>query len=317
MKTLAGYVGSGLAALTVICGATSNAVAQTTKPTTQPRTTMEHWQTLKWDTSQRGRELDLGQFKRTFNDDFKAMDIVKDDSAPGPGSVWFSPGHGAFKTNSPLRADGPFTMVEQGVRLRVDKVGKRWLGACMQTVNTKGQGFAQQYGYFEMTAQYKYTGDRPRIWGAFWLKSQCDYFNNGTTTRTEIDINEFYGDNGYHTTVHLWPAAKLSPDSTITKHIQCSAYKQKIAPDLFEKLKVDGVVDGFHSYGGEITPQWVIMYFDRKELGRFPTVDEYKTPLYMLVDLIITKPEEEAVFPMDMIVKNVSAFQPLTPYPGQ
>ena len=295
--------------------------ASAAAPTGQPQTTKpEQFGQLRWDHSQKGREIDLGQYKRTFHDDFKTMDIVKDNSDPGPGAVWFSPGHGAFRKNSPLRADGPFKLVDDGVRLRVEKVGKRWLGACMTTVNTKGEGFAQQYGYFEMTAEYNYPPPGPkrsRIWGAYWLKSQGDYFNNGTTTRTEIDINEFYGDDGYHVTGHLWPAAHLSPDATITKHISCSGYKNKVAPDLFKNLKVDGVVRGFHCYGSEITPQWVIMYFDHKEQSRFPTMEEWKTPLYMLVDLVITKSEEEAVFPMDLTVKNVSAYQPIQPYKGQ
>ncbi|HEY9247762.1 MAG TPA: hypothetical protein VIO38_01455, partial [Rariglobus sp.] len=32
---------------------------------------------------------------------------------------------------------------------------------------------------------------------------------------------------------------------------------------------------------------WVIFYFDRKELSRFPTIPEYRTPLFMLVNLAI------------------------------
>ena len=283
MKTLADYRVTLMAAITMICVSLSTAIAQTTKPTTQPQTSMEHWKTLKWSDSQQGREIDLSQFKRTFNDDFRKMDIVKDNSTPGPKAVWFSPGHDAFKTNSPLRADGPFKLVDDGLRVRVEKVGNRWLGACMQTVNTKGHGFAQQYGYFEMTGSYSYPGPGKGLWGGFWLKSQCDYFNNGATTRTEIDIDEFYGDNAYHASVHLWPAASL-PDATITKHVWAGTLKQGVARHLFDKLKIDGVVKGFHSYGGEITPEWVIIYFDRKELGRFPMVDEWKTPLYMLVD---------------------------------
>ncbi len=322
MKIAAVYVGRLMAVLMMIQGGAS-AVAQpvATAAAGQPRSTQpELFGQLTWDRGQSGREIDLSQYKRTFNDDFKTMDIVKDDGAPGPGAVWFAPGHGAFRKNAPLRADGPFKLVDDGVRLRVEKVGKRWLGASMTTVNTQGEGFAQQYGYFEMTAEYDYPSPGPkgsRIWGAFWLKSQCDYFNHGTATRAEIDINEFYGDDGYHVTGHLWPAAHLSPDATVTKHIFCSGYKNKVAPDLFKNLKVDGVVRGFHRYGGEITPQWVIMYFDRKEQARFPTMAEWKTPLYVLVDLVITKPEEDAVFPMDLTVKNISAYRPMKPYKGQ
>jgi hypothetical protein len=58
------------------------------------------------------------------------------------------------------------------------------------------------------------------------------------------------------------------------------------------------------------------MYFDRTELGRFPTMEEWKTPVYMLLDLVVNEQEEaKAVFPMDMVVKNVSAYLPQIPYP--
>ena len=317
MRSVAHY-STLFAAVTVLCVSASITSAQTTKPTMQPRTDMEKFLACKWDLSRKGREIDLGQYKRTFNDDFKTMDIVKDDRDPGSDAAWFSPGHGAFKSTSPLRKDGPFKLVEDGLRIRVEKVGTRWLGACMTTVNTKGQGFAQQYGYFEMTAQFDYTPPADGLWGAFWLKSQGDYFNNGTTTRTEIDINEFYGDAAYHATVHLWPAAHPAPDATITRHLFCSGFKYKLGAGVFETLKVGGVVKGFHSYGGEITPQWVIMYFDRKELGRFPTMAEWKTPLYMLVSSDIRKIKaEKAALPMDLVVKNVSAYLPLKPYEGR
>jgi hypothetical protein len=60
------------------------------------------------------------------------------------------------------------------------------------------------------------------------------------------------------------------------------------------------------------------MYFDHKELARFPMVAEWKTPVYMLVssDPRKIKPDKPAL-PMDLIVKNVSAYQPAKPYQGQ
>ena len=158
MKTMAVYAASLMAVLAMLHGRAS-AVAEpiATAATGQSRITKpEQFAQLKWDLSQKGRKIDLTQYKRTFNDEFKTMDIVKDNSDPSPGAVWFSPGHGAFKTSAPLRADGPFKLVDDGVRLRVEKVGKRWRGTCMTTVNTQGKGFAQQYGYFEMAAEYDY-----------------------------------------------------------------------------------------------------------------------------------------------------------------
>src|SRR4051812_40392858 len=106
--------------------------AQTTQPTTR-KTTMEAFTALKWDNTHAGHEIDLSQYNRTFNDDFKKLDIVKEAASPGPGAVWFPRGHGAYRDNSPLRKDGPFSLVEDGLRCRVEKVGKNWKGACMMS----------------------------------------------------------------------------------------------------------------------------------------------------------------------------------------
>ena len=54
----------------------------------------------------------------------------------------------------------------------------------------------------------------------------------------------------------------------------------------------------------------MIIYLDRKELERFPTVPEFRTPLYMVIDLaILEKEAAQAVSPMDMVIKNVTAYQ--------
>lgn len=300
----------GTMAAAVVAGHAQEPV-QTTLPEVFAATT--------WDNSRAGRGIDLTQYEPTFQDDFKSMRIVKEDAAPGDDAVWFSPGHGAFRHSSPLRDDGPFALVNDGLRLRCEQQGNRWYGACMASVNTRGEGFAQQYGYFEATIRYDYAGPGTGVWGAFWAKSQKDYFTGGTTTRTEIDFNEFYGDDSFHATVHLWAAAKPQPGETILQHIFASGHKHKLAPELFKPLKDDrGVVQGFHQYGGEITPEWVIIYFDRKELGRFPMMPEWKTPVYLLLDLVVNDKEKEtAIFPMDMIVKNVSAYRPREVYPGE
>ena len=104
MNAMAVYVGSLMAVLMPIPGWTSAAVqagdqSVAAAPKGQSRTTKpEQFVQLRWDLSQKGREIDLNQYKRTFHDDFKTMDIVNDNSVPGPEAVWFSPGHGAFKT---------------------------------------------------------------------------------------------------------------------------------------------------------------------------------------------------------------------------
>lgn len=284
----------------------------------RPTTTVEQFKSYQWDNSQQGRALDLSQYKRTFNDDFKTMDVVKDSTQAGEPGVWYAPGHTPFGVGhlGLPGPEGPFSIVDEGLKIQVEKKERtgQWQGACMQTVNRYGEGFAQKYGYFEMTARYDYMRNS-QLWGAFWLKSQEDYTDK-TRTRAEIDINEFYGDRGYHATVHLWPAARRRTNATITKHIQASAFKQShYNRHLFEDKMEDGLLKGFHTYGGEITPKWVIIYFDRKEVGRFPTVEEYKRPMYMLVDIVSR--DKNSPFPFGMTVKNVSAYLPIIPYEEQ
>lgn len=265
-------------------------------------TSAEQFKALKWDVSQRGRPLDLSKFKETFRDDFKAMSITPEDG-PGP---WYAPVHGPFGVSEflpPTGKNNPFSLVADGLQIRAEKGPKRWRSGLAQTVNKKGEGFAQQYGYFEMTARFP-AG--PGAWPAFWLLSR-NAFLDRTQTRTEIDVIEWYGGDpkGHHCTVHLWPA-KEPQEGSIAKHIHIGQYFNLDKAGLLTGKKWDG----FHQYGAEITPEWVIVYLDRKELHRFPTVAEFRTPLYLVIDLaILEKEAAQAASPMDMVIRNVTAYQ--------
>jgi|GEM_PF-752638 len=281
----------------------------------QPRTPADVFTALQWDVSQKGRELDLTQFRKTFNDDFKTMSVTHDETGSGP---WYAPGHTDFGVGRFMApgADDTYALVADGLRIRANQDEKgKWRTGNIQTVDRKGRGFAQKYGYFEMTVQFpKGNGS----WIGLWLLSRNGY-SDPSQTRTEIDIIEWYGGDpsGHHPTVHLWPAnARYRPaDATITKHLGVSGFKQGVGRRFFQEMLVDGRLPGFHAYGAEVTPKWVIIYFDRKEIGRIPTVEEFKTPLYMVISLaLIEKDIAKAVPPIDLIVKNVSAYEPATPY---
>jgi beta-glucanase (GH16 family) len=264
------------------------------------QTTAGQFQALAWDDRFAGKPLDLAAFHPTFNDDFNPIDVTADGGA-GP---WYAPVHGSFGAASflPPGALGPFILSEGHLVIRAEKQDGRWQSGLMQTVDGRGHGFSQQYGYFEMTARFP-AG--PGGWPAFWLLSQ-NGLTGRTATRTEIDVVEWYGGDpkGHHASVHLWPAAAPVPGA-ITKHILHSSY-HKLTPYLTQ-----GRLDGFHRYGAEITPQWVIIYFDRRELTRFKTLPEFQTPLYMLVDLaIFPKEVDVAESPKEMGIENVSAYAP-------
>src|SRR5882757_2380354 len=104
----------------------------------------------------------------------------------------------------------------------------------------------------------------PGTWPAFWILSQNGFLDK-TATRTEIDAIEWYGDDpkGLHSTIHLWPALHPKPDS-IPKHLFRSTYYNLMKYPTDPPQLTDGKLEGFHSYGAEITPDWVVVYFDRR-----------------------------------------------------
>jgi beta-glucanase (GH16 family) len=262
------------------------------------QTTTEQFKALAWDNSHAGTPLDLSAYRQTFFDDFNTLSVTPDGGA-GP---WYAPVHGPFGAASflPPSAKGPFSVSNGCLAIRAKKVNGRWQSGLMQTIDGQSCGFAQRNGYFEMTAKFP-AG--PGGWPAFWLLSQ-----NGLTdkaaTRAEIDVVEWYGGDpkGHHASIHLWPATVPAPGA-LPRHVYRSGYS-KLTSSL-----LNGHLEGFHSYGAEVSPDWVIFYFDRHELGRFKTVPEFETPLYMVVDLAIFEKETDmAESPKEMLIDNVSAY---------
>jgi beta-glucanase (GH16 family) len=275
------------------------------------QTTPEEFKAIAWDKSHVGTPLDLSRYKQTFVDNFDAMSVTADNGV-GP---WFAPGHSTFGAAKfvPPGPSGPFSVANGQLTIRAEKhivetpQGRKtkWTTGCMQTVDTKGHGFAQRYGYFEMRASLP---DGRGGWPAFWLLSQNGYLDK-SKRRTEIDILEWYGGDpkGVHACVHIWPAGQRAADDPLQKNIHRSLYHNlnKVTPPGL----TDGQLKGPHIYGGELTPEWVIMYFDRREIGRFKMLPEWKTPLYMLVDLaIFPKEAKDAASPKEMVVDYVAAY---------
>jgi len=262
------------------------------------QTTGEEFHGLAWDTSHAGTPLDLSAYRETFRDDFDKMDITAADGT-GP---WYAAVHGPFGAGIflPPGPQNTYSVAGGILTLRSQRVNGQWQSGLIQTVDKQGHGFAQQYGYFEMKAKFPPGAGG---WPAFWLLTQNGFLDK-KATRGEIDIVEWYGSDPrhHHASIHLWPAAK-PPPGTLAKHVGLS-HISNLSPVL-----VDGQLKDFHTYGAEITPEWIIIYFDRKEFERIKTLPEYKTPVYMLVNLAIIKKEaDKAESPKDMNVDNVTAY---------
>jgi beta-glucanase (GH16 family) len=235
------------------------------------------WATAEWDDSHKGKPLDLTGYTKTFEDDFDSLSTITDGvSGTGP---WYAPARPDTSLAhflSPLETPGTFSIDTPGVlTIKMQKVGTSWYSGHIQTVNNVGHGFAQRYGYFEARMAFQ----KAVSWPAFWLYTPKIY-EGPAQSRTEIDVIEAYGDNdydGYHMAVH-----RYSLESQVHK----GNYSGLSSPRNMAIWGWNDMFDGsFHRYGCLVTPHWIVIYLDRKEVSRFPTYPEAKRPLFMRVTL--------------------------------
>ncbi len=257
--------------------------------------------TLSWIEPSRPSPLDLTGYHQTFDDEFDRLDISPD----GGKGRWFAPVHSDFGEAHflPPGPTGPFRIVRSGpfgvagasLAINATRASDGWRAGLMQTLDSHGQGFSQQYGYFEMRAKMpKGQG----TWPGFWLLTQNGLVDP-TVTRGEIDVVEQYGSSPQkiHSSVHLWPSSARNAGG-LPKHW----YKS-------EKVAVGDMSSDYHRYGAMLTPDWVMIYYDGNEISRFPMLLQYRTPVYMLVDLTMhAKNLAQATNPSTMLVDYVRAY---------
>jgi beta-glucanase (GH16 family) len=260
-------------------------------------------QASSWDGVPTGEPLDLTGYDLTFSDDFNTNSITPDGGA-GP---WYAPVHSSYgvaKFDTPGAGNQTYSVSGGILTIRATKEADGWHGGNIETVNTPGKGFAQRFGYFEARMKFpNMTG----AWPGFWLKSQEEH-TNPSMVRPEIDIVEWYGGDprGLHSTVHLWPpASQYILPGGLTQHWFKSNYQSE-----------PGLAGEWHTYGALISPQFVVIYLDRKEIAKFPTFDEFKVALYPLVSLTLYPQDAaKAVSPFELQVDYVRVYAPHIPNP--
>jgi beta-glucanase (GH16 family) len=234
------------------------------------------WARAAWDGSHKGKPLDLTDYTKTFEDNFDALSTITDGTGSGP---WYAPARPDTSVAhflSPSQTPVTFSTDTPGVlTITMQKVNTSWYSGHIQTVNTTGHGFAQRYGYFEARMAF----EKAVSWPAFWLYTPKTY-EGPDQARAEIDVIEAYGDadyDGYHMAVHR---------HSLQSDIHRGNYSGLSSTQNMGIWGWNDMFDGqFHRYGCMVTPDWIIIYLDRKELSRFPTYPEAKLPLYMRVTL--------------------------------
>jgi hypothetical protein len=238
--------------------------------------------------------LDLRGYRLTFDEDFRGPLSV---SAWGPGTRWIAhtPYGGDFGDAAFADPEEgfPFTTKDGVLRIEAKRVGGRWRSGLLCSVDTKGEGFAQKYGYFEMRAKFP---KGPGTWPAFWLMGVPQLKEprgRETLTQVEIDVVEHYGvgPNALHTTLHLWGPG----DSHWAEG---------------DTALVAGMTEGFHTYGVLVEEDFIRFYFDGVELRKDRTPKEAKVPLYLMVDLALGGgwPIDKTPDPSHLLVDYVRAY---------
>jgi beta-glucanase (GH16 family) len=155
-----------------------------------------------------------------------------------------------------------------------------------------GNGFAQQYGRFEVRAKVPAgTG----FWPAIWMLPDDDSFDG------EIDIMEAYGgrDQNGDVTLHS-PSAGPGPQQS------CRVY-----PDL---------TSDFHTYALEWSPDRIRAFYDGSPCGEFTgdvvpgksIAAAFGKPYHLLLNLAVQPwwpPDANTQFPATMLVDYVRAWK--------
>jgi beta-glucanase (GH16 family) len=246
-----------------------------------------------WTEQYAGSQVDLGHLDLVFADEFNAPSVGASNVSPDAAD-WFAPVRPTFGSAAFVGPDAPvspFTVAGGALTISMQQVGGRWQSGHMQSVNGDKQGFALEYGYFEMSAKFPAGAGS---WPAFWLLP-----TDPSKPRVEIDIVEAYGDNdydGHHAALHITPVA----GGDLAAKFDKSDYTN-VPGSMF-----DGQ---YHTYGAQVTPDWIIIYYDHNEITRFPSNDYIGQAFYMCVDLAMYPGEAaRAAGRYDMTVDYVRAY---------
>ncbi|MBY5568739.1 glycoside hydrolase family 16 protein [Rhizobium leguminosarum] len=236
--------------------------------------------------------LNIDAYQLTFEESFDSLDV----SAWGErSSRWIAhtPWNGDFgdaRFTDP--APGfPFT-TDQGVLKIEARKGAdgTWRSGLLSSVNPKGEGFSQQFGYFE--ARMKLPPGKG-VWPAFWLIGL-----DRSKYTAEIDVLEYYGRAPYEFSMgfHIWRQSQGGQNST-------GGYWQKVQ---------DGILNSdYHTYGVDIQADKTSFYFDRKFIWSFDTPKEFHMPFYPLVNLALGSgwPIDETPNPSILLVDYIHVYQ--------
>jgi beta-glucanase (GH16 family) len=239
-------------------------------------------------------DIDLDDYELSFEEQFDGRLDVSDwrcDTKWIAHTPWAGDYGGAAFANPRRRF--PFLVKDGLLRIEAKKDSRgEWRAGMLSAGNSCGEGFSQQYGYFEMRANL------PRgkgLWPAFWLIGR-DYKETNYTA--EIDVIEHHGHkpDSFASTIHVHPS-----DDSVRRVRRGEGVS---APN-------DILYNYFNTFGVDIDRDFTVIYFNRQEVWRTETPEEFNQPFFPLVTLALDSdfPIDETPNPSHMYVDYVRVYQ--------
>jgi Glycosyl hydrolases family 16 len=199
---------------------------------------------------------------------------------------------GDARFTDPLPQGGPFKISGGILSITASKDGEgHWSSGLIAAADAAGAGFGTRYGYFE--ARMKLPPG-PGTWPAFWLAALRPA--GSADGNVEIDVIEYYGQftASYRSAIHVW----YKDNSKTT------------GKDQEIKVPDRALVQDFHTYGVDISPQAIVIFLDGKQVWSQPTPVELDGPMYPLVNLALGSgwPIDKTPNPSTLLVDYVHVY---------
>ena len=225
-------------------------------------------------------------YHRVFLQDFTTMASLQVNPWDMGSGIWIAHTPAAkdwFTFIDPVDNNNPFGIGDGQLTIRVAKRGygdpNNWFsgysGGLLSSMDGSGNGFAQQYGYFECSM---WCPGGPNTWPAFWLLDRPSLIAPNKAG-AEIDIVEEYGNWGT-------PPKDLQPDNYMATWHRWANGDGSDGGDE-HAVSAPGLTAGYHRFGVDIEPDTIVWYYDRTEIWRTPTYDEAKRPMFLLLNLAL------------------------------
>lgn len=194
-------------------------------------------------------------------------------------------------------SDGPFEVRDGMLRITASKnENGEWESGLLAAADPQGRAWGAHYGYFE--ARMKFPPGKG-LWPAFWLSELSPEDlqpYDSSRGNVEIDIVEYYGHDTekFHSVIHIWfdDEEKKRGEGTVTS-----------VPNL-------SLVEDFHTYGADVSPEQIVYFFDGEPIWSQPTPPELDSMLFPLVNLALGPgwPIDETPDPSIMLVDYVHVY---------